>query len=80
MIRIYGRWAGEPKGREEDVTRCIEEVFPSGYGGGGIIPYQCQRKRGHGPAGLFCKQHGRIAQSKLETRGADWFKAEYGDA
>jgi hypothetical protein len=73
--RIYGKWAGDPQGRQEDVLCCIEEVWsnerwsPRGY--------QCQRKRGHGPNGLFCKQHGRMALGKLTRCGADWFKAAY---
>ena len=58
--RVYGEWAGNPKGVREDVTRCVREVFPGS--GGGWIPYQCQRKRGYGPDGLYCKQHARFAQ------------------
>ncbi len=54
--RIYGKWAGNFKGSQEDVTRCIEEVWPQQSG---WIPYQCHRKRGHGPKGLYCKQHAK---------------------
>ena len=53
--RRYGVWAGCPKGQQEDPTRCIEEIWPSG----GWITYQCSRKRGHGPDGLHCKQHAK---------------------
>lgn len=52
--RIYGAWAGNPHGVLEDKTRCIKEVYPQGNT---WIPYQCQRKRGYGPGGLYCKQH-----------------------
>lgn len=72
--RRFGQWAGNLRGSAEDVTKCIEEVYPAGRS---IIPAQCQRKRGHGPNGLFCKQHGIMVQGKLTKRGADWFNAEY---
>ena len=52
--RIYGQWAGNPKGFKEDVTRCIESVYPPGRA---TIPDQCQRKRGYGPDGLYCAIH-----------------------
>lgn len=53
--RVYGEWAGNPKGTPEDKERCIKEVFPTDA----WIPYQCRRKRGHGTGGLYCKQHGK---------------------
>jgi len=53
-FRRYGQWAGNEAGIREDITRCIEEVYPSGRL---IIPYQCHRKRGFGKDGLYCKQH-----------------------
>jgi hypothetical protein len=52
--RIYGAWAGNPNGCQEDVTRCIQEVQESGRG---LHFHQCDRKRGHGKDGLYCKQH-----------------------
>ena len=58
--RIYGEWAGDEQGTPEDKTHCIEEVWPNWNRGGGWIPYQCQRKRGHGKDGLYCKQHARM--------------------
>jgi hypothetical protein len=51
--RIYGQWAGNPNGVPEDPTHCIHAVRNDFQPGG----YQCTRKRGHGPAGLYCKQH-----------------------
>lgn len=49
----YGAWAGNPKGRGPDFTRCCQEVFS------GTMRhfYQCGRKRGHGPGLAYCKQH-----------------------
>ena len=55
--RRYGVWSGNPKGQPEDKTRCIVEVY-SHHGFGAF--YQCQRKRGHGKGGLYCKQHAKI--------------------
>ena len=51
--RIYGEWAGDPKGTKEDPKRCIKELWPTGHWN----PRQCSRKRGYGPEGLYCKQH-----------------------
>jgi len=56
--RRYGVWRGCPQGQAEDPTRCIEQVWPSD---GTWIPHQCSRKRGHGPDGLYCKQHAKKA-------------------
>jgi hypothetical protein len=56
-LRIYGSWAGNPKGRKEDIARCIEEVWPNERMS--FIAHQCQRKRGYGPDGLYCKQHAK---------------------
>jgi len=65
MARKYGQWVGNPKGRAEDKTRCIEEVF-SGLSPGG---YQCQRKRGYGPRKQYCKQHANmIEKARSELR------------
>ena len=50
----YGVWIGFPKGHAEDTTRCVEEVMEQGRG---AMRSQCSRKRGHGPDGLWCKQH-----------------------
>lgn len=71
--RVYDRWAGNPKGRAENVTLCIESVRDSM----GWHWYQCSRKRGHGPNRLFCKQHGRMAEHKLDHYGPVWFRDYY---
>jgi len=51
----YGAWAGFPRGNKPDYARCCERVFGdrSSPPGG----HQCQRPRGHGPDGAYCKQH-----------------------
>lgn len=76
-LRRYNVWAGNPNGVPEDVTRCIREI------GGLAHQYQCMRKRGHGPDGLYCKQHDprriearekarqRAQQTKFESEFAD---------
>ena len=57
-VRRYGQWAGNERGMPEDVTRCVAQVWSNST----WVPYQCLRKRGHGPGGLYCKQHGRMAE------------------
>ena len=64
--RVYRVWGGQPKGVPEDVTRCIEEVWPSV----GYLPSQCRRKRGHGLNGQFCKQHAKRYPA-LSSQGCD---------
>ena len=54
-VRRYGVWPGYPQGKAEDPCRCIEEIWPAWT----RIPRQCSRKRGHGPDGLYCKQHAK---------------------
>lgn len=53
----YNRWAGNPKGNEYQPDRCAYEVHERGRG---ILFYQCARRNGYGPAGLYCKQHAKI--------------------
>jgi hypothetical protein len=53
--RFYGVWGGCPQGTPEDPERCIEEI----WGHVGWVPRQCSRKRGHGPDGLYCRQHAK---------------------
>jgi hypothetical protein len=54
--RRYGVWTGQPQGTPERVKCCVEEIWPVK---GSWIPHQCYRKRGHGPDGLYCKQHAK---------------------
>ena len=64
----YGMWAGNSAGVIEDMTCCTEEVYPTeGFG----IPHQCNRKRGYGANGLYCKQHARMAERKLTKYAPD---------
>jgi hypothetical protein len=53
--RRYGRWAGNPNGKPEDVTLCAESVPGGAFG----IGRQCYRKRGHGAHGEYCRQHAK---------------------
>ena len=57
--RIYHKWAGNPRGTPEDETRCVREVWEKGRA---IRSYQCLRKRGYGPNGLYCKQHAKMKE------------------
>ena len=54
-VKRYDVWSGNKHGILEDPTRCIAEV-PDGTG---WHSYQCQRKRGYGYQGHFCKQHAK---------------------
>jgi len=56
-LERYGQWAGNPNGKKEDVSCCRYEVWPNTRG---PIPHQCNRKRGYGYKGWFCKQHAKI--------------------
>lgn len=58
--RVYAFWHDKPEGEAEDVTRCIAEVQDTrGRSVNAMFRWfrQCSRPRGHGPNGLFCRQH-----------------------
>ena len=61
-MRRYSEWAGNPAGVPENTNHCVIEVCSN------FIPHQCYRKRGHGPEGLYCKQHA----AKSETWRRFW--------
>lgn len=54
-LRVYGEWAGNPKGQLENIEYCVESVYRNGR----MIEAQCSKKRGHGKDGLYCKQHAK---------------------
>lgn len=54
----YDQWAGNPQGVKEDVSRCAEEIMD------GYHLVQCRRKRGHGPKGMYCKQHAKMVEER----------------
>lgn len=68
--RRYGRWAGNPRGTPEDKTRCVEAVWEQWN------DRQCSRKRGYGPDGKYCRQHGaradRRAEEQARRESGDW--------
>lgn len=53
----YNRWSGNPNGNKFDPAQCAEEVSRD------WLMYQCCKKPGHGPDGLYCKQHGKKADA-----------------
>jgi hypothetical protein len=55
-MRVYGHWAGNPSGTKENPANCIAVVAD---GGRSCLTHQCQRRRGYGKDGLFCKQHAK---------------------
>lgn len=66
-MRIYGRWAGNPAGRPEDVRRCIAVVHHGNFSPGGA---QCSHKRGQGPDGLYCGTHNpeKVAERRAKAQ------------
>lgn len=57
MTRRYGAWAGAPVEYPERVEDCVVEVS---VGRRNALFHQCGRRRGHGPLGLYCRQHARM--------------------
>ena len=55
----YRDWVGNPGGNPYDLKKCAYEVWPSP----GYLSDQCSRKNGHGPAGLYCKQHAKMVEA-----------------
>ena len=57
--RTYGRDTGLYHAAKYTPTRCAYSVSgPSYY----ISSHQCSKKPGHGPDGLYCKQHAKRIQ------------------
>lgn len=56
----YNEWAGNPKGSPYNEERCAEEVWPRDR----WVSYQCTRKNGYGPEGLYCKQHAKKSEGE----------------
>lgn len=55
-VRVYGEWAGNPRGVPEDKRLCAEQVWTRGD----WIAHQCGHKRGFGPNGELCRQHAKL--------------------
>ena len=52
----YNRWAANPKGDSYRMGYCAYEVWWA------VSSYQCSRKSGYGPDGLYCKQHAKMVE------------------
>ena len=64
-MRRYGRkTAWHPRGHAEDPAQCIAEVDSAD----GWNKHQCYRNRGHGPDGLYCKQHAKMLAAGRHVR------------
>ena len=48
---------------KDDSRQCVRTVRNVPW-----YRYQCTRKRGHGPDGLYCKQHGKIRDREIADR------------
>ncbi len=60
--RLYGAHPSE----SFKVECCAYEIIDPHFGG-----RQCFRHRGHGPAGLYCSQHGRHLLEIARANGPD---------
>lgn len=67
----YGAWAGDPKGNPHDPARCAKQVYSHDRA---ARFYQCTRKPGHGPDGLYCRKHAEQFAEAAET----WWKLSSG--
>lgn len=64
----YNRWSGNPKGMPHDEKYCAAEVHEQGRG---ALFYQCRKKPGHGPDGLYCSSH---AKRLFPGAGVTWYR------
>jgi hypothetical protein len=78
QVKRYGAWAGQPSGRPYEAGRCAEEVYDSFT----RRNHQCYRKSGHGPEGLYCKQHDPafVASKSAKRSERDALERSYNDA
>jgi len=51
----YGQWSGNEQGHHHYSEQCAWPVTQASQ-----ITCQCNRAPGHGPEGLYCKQHARM--------------------
>ena len=81
-MRLYNRWAGNPKGTAENPIRCVAQVQVTPF-----LSAQCQWKRGKGPGERYCGTHASmIARGRLpdvppltkERPSATWAARECG--
>ena len=55
----YGKWVGDEKGIAYQEGFCAYSIWPKDS----WVSRQCQRRNGHGVAGLYCAQHARKVKS-----------------
>jgi len=63
QVYRYNRWGGNPDGDEYTEGNCVYELYLTDPDPSFI---QCQRKNGHGPAGLYCWQHAKMVTRSLD--------------
>ena len=64
--RRYAVTSIHPEGVAEDPARCVEEVSRRATFGRDYS--QCARPRGHGPDGLYCRQHAAAIERRSRDR------------
>lgn len=71
----YGAWAGHPKGNAYNPKYCAARTMTPGRGS---LPTHCSRKPGHGPDGIYCKEH---AIEFFPTKEETWYEtSNYSDS
>jgi hypothetical protein len=68
----YTQWGGNPKGNDYNPACCAYSICGSERG---ALPCQCSRKNGHGPDGLYCKQHSRVVVDS-SARSIAWLRSK----
>ena len=60
----YGIYPGDTKGHKYKNDFCAYAIWRSS--GWPPALYQCSRKNGHGPDGLYCKQHSKKVKGEKD--------------
>lgn len=74
--KSYGAWSGRPEGNRPDYDRCCVEVWTQERWS---RAHQCNRKRGHGPEGAYCKQHDPAVEEERKRETAKRQKAKWNE-
>lgn len=67
--RVYDAGSAVARNIREDMMLCVVEC--SDVSGRYWHSWQCQRKRGYGPHGEYCKQHAKMLEQGHKLRVPD---------
>jgi hypothetical protein len=71
--QCYGAWAGQPRGRAPDFSRCCVSV-PDG--GRSPLSHQCHKPNGKGPDGAYCATHNPDAVAARRKKSEEKYRAD----